>query len=380
MQLVRKEANVGDDSTPPSSPSIPERMDRLFRKLFFLIPIGIIGNVLFYLMTADRQVLASVLHFSPTYFTLAMLMSIVPWFTGSLRLLMWSRFLGNSIDFPAVFKIAIGAELGAAVSPPLIGGSAVKIGMLMRQGFTSGTALSLSVLENIEDTIFFLVMVPLALTITSSWDLPQVGTILEGLRNPTLWTLLAGISVCLGATFLLMKKKSSNAKSQLSGLATLRGKLGIVYCNFIATYHRIAREGKSIFVVTMALTSLQWFCRYSIISFLLASMGIPVRPILFMVLQVFVFALMTLVPTPGAAGGAEVMFSLMYRSFLPAGTIGLVTAGWRFLTFYFLLLLAAVLSLLFGMQPRAETHPYDEQGAVPQRVHRPSEEIVLRED
>lgn len=380
MQFVRNEANIGDETTAPSSPSIPERMDWLFRKLFFLIPIGIIGNILFYLMTADRQVLASVLHFSPLSFALAMLLSIVPWFTGSLRLLMWSRFLGNSIDFPAVFKIAIGAELGAAVSPPLIGGSAVKIGMLMRQGFTGGTALSLSVMENIEDTIFFLVMVPLALTITSSWDLPQVGTVLAGLWNSTLWMLLAGIGVCLGATFLLMKRKSFNAKPWLSSLATLKDKLGAAYSNFTTTYHRITREGKSIFLVTMALTSLQWFCRYSIISLLLASMGIPVRPILFMVLQVFVFALMTLVPTPGAAGGAEVMFSLMYRSFLPSGTIGLVTAGWRFLTFYFLLLLAAVLSLLFGMQPRAETYPADEHGAVPQRVHRPSEEIVLRED
>ena len=380
MQFVRNEANIGDETTAPSSPSIPERMDWLFRKLFFLIPIGIIGNILFYLMTADRQVLASVLHFSPLSFALAMLLSIVPWFTGSLRLLMWSRFLGNSIDFPAVFKIAIGAELGAAVSPPLIGGSAVKIGMLMRQGFTGGTALSLSVMENIEDTIFFLVMVPLALTITSSWDLPQVGTVLAGLWNSTLWMLLAGIGVCLGATFLLMKRKSFNAKPWLSSLATLKDKLGAAYSNFTTTYHRITREGKSIFLVTMALTSLQWFCRYSIISLLLASMGIPVRPILFMVLQVFVFALMTLVPTPGAAGGAEVMFSLMYRSFLPAGAIGLVTAGWRFLTFYFLLLLAAVLSLLFGMQPRAETYPADEHGAVPQRVHRPSEEIVLRED
>jgi len=380
MQLVRNEANVGDDTTAPPPLSFPERMSKLFRKLFFLIPIGIIGNFLFYLMTADQQVLASVLHFSPMFFALALLMSIVPWFTGSLRLLMWSRFLGNRIDFPAVFKIAIGAELGAAVSPPLIGGSAVKIGMLMRRGFSGGTALSLSVMENIEDTIFFLVMVPLALTITSSWDLPQVGTVLSGLGNPTLWTLLAGICVCLGATFLLMKIKSSDAKPQLSGLATLKGKFWVAYSNFVATYHRIVREGKSIFFVTMALTSLQWFCRYSIISLLLASMGIPVRPILFMVLQVFVFALMTLVPTPGAAGGAEVMFSLMYRSFIPAGTIGLVTAGWRFLTFYFLLLLAAVLSLLFGMQPWAETHPAGEQGAVPQREHRPSEEIVLRED
>jgi uncharacterized membrane protein YbhN (UPF0104 family) len=380
MHTVRDKTNVGSDTTAPSSPGIPEWMEQLFRKLFFLIPIGIIGNILFYLTTTDRHVLASVLHFSPVYFAAAMLLGIVPWFTGSLRLFLWSRFLGNRIDFPEVFKIAIGAELGAAVSPPVIGGSAVKIGMLMRQGFTGGTALSLSVLENTEDTLFFLAMVPLALTITSSWDLPQVKTVLAGLGNPAPWTVLGGVGagVCLGAVFLLVKSKSRHAEPLQSGLAVLKGKVRSAYSNFIATYHRIAREGKSIFAMTMALTALQWICRYSIISLLLASMGIPVRPVLFMVLQVFVFALMTLVPTPGAAGGAEVMFSLMYRAFLPAGTIGLVTAGWRFLTFYFLLFLAAALSLLFGMRPRAVSRPVGEQSSVPQRVPRPSEEIILR--
>jgi uncharacterized protein (TIRG00374 family) len=380
MRTAPDALSIDAATSAPIPRGIPERIDQLFRKLFFLIPIGIIGNILFCLVATDRDMFVSITSFSPVYLGLAMLLSIVPWFTGSFRLLIWSRFLGNSIDFPVVFKIVIGAELGAAVSPPLIGGSAVKIGMLMRRGFTGGTALSLSVLENIEDTIFFLVMVPLALTITSSWDLPQVGTMLASLGNRIPWMPLVGIGVCLGTTFLLVKIKSGKTKPWLSGLAQLKEKVLTVYRNFIATYHRIAREGKSIFLVTMALTSLQWLCRYSIISLLLASMGIPVRPILFMVLQVFVFALMTLVPTPGAAGGAEVMFSLMYRSFLPAGTIGLVTAGWRFLTFYFLLLVAAVLSLLFGMQPRAETHPADEQGEVPQRVLRPSGETVLKED
>ncbi|HXY55508.1 MAG TPA: lysylphosphatidylglycerol synthase transmembrane domain-containing protein, partial [Nitrospirota bacterium] len=310
---MRDKTNVGAKTSTIPSTGIPEWMDQLFQKLFFLIPIGIIVNIFFYLATTDRQALASVLHFSPLYFALAMLLSIVPWFTGSLRLLIWSRFLGNRITFPSVFKIAIGAELGAAVSPTLIGGSAVKLGMLMRHGFTGGAALSLSALENMEDIIFFLVMVPLSLTITSSWDLPQIMIVLEKLRNPTLWALLGGIVFCLCVILWLVKRKAGESRQWLPGLAVLKAKVRSVYNNFIGTYSLIAREGKFVFAMTMTLTSFQWICRYSIISLLLASMGIPVRPILFMVLQVFVFALMTLVPTPGATGGAEMMFSLMYR-------------------------------------------------------------------
>lgn len=43
---------------------------------------------------------------------------------------------------------------------------------------------------------------------------------------------------------------------------------------------------------------------------------------------------MNAVPTPGAIGGAEALFALLYRPFLPAGSIALVMAGWRFFTFY----------------------------------------------
>jgi len=378
MPTVRDDMDIGANTTAPSFRGIPGWMNQLFQKLLFLIPIGIIGNILFYLMTTDRRTLASVLHFSPVHLAFAMLLSVVPWFTVSLRLLIWSRFLGNRINFPSVFKIAIGSELGAAVSPTLIGGSAVKLGMLMRYGFTGGAALSLSALENLEDTIFFLVMVPLSLTLTSSWDLPQVASVFPKLRIPIQWPLAGGIVLFLIAILLLMKIRSGNAKKWLCGLAVMKSKVRAVCGSFIETYRRIAREGKTLFALTMALTTLQWFCRYSIISLLLASMGIPARPVLFMVLQVFVFVLMALVPTPGATGGAEVMFSLIYRPFLPAGTIGLVTAGWRFLTFYFLLMLAAALSLLFGIQSLAVAWRAGEQNAVPLRLLRPSEENVLR--
>jgi uncharacterized protein (TIRG00374 family) len=262
----------------------------------------------------------------------------------------------------------------------IIGGSAGKIGMLMRQGLTGGGALSLSTLENMEDTIFFLVMVPLALTITSSWEIPQVMTVLAELGNPTLWMIFGVIVVCLGTFIMLVKGKTGNAKRRPSCLAGLKAKVRSAYSNFTATYLRIAREGKSIFAMTMALTSLQWLCRYSIISLLLASMGIPVRPVLFMVLQVLVFALMTLVPTPGAAGGAEMMFSLIFRAFLPPGTIGLVTAGWRFLTFYFLLLLAAALSLVFGIQSLSASRQVGQRSSGTQHVLRLQEEIIPRED
>ncbi len=195
--------NTGSTDVEPAQSCKASWLDQLFRKLFFLIPLGVIGNVVFVLIANDGSLIRSEVHFASGYIIIAMLLSIIPWFTGSLRLLLWSRFLGNKLRYPEVFRIVLGAELGAAISPPLIGGTAVKTGMLMQKGFSGGTALSLTALESMEDGLFFLIMVPLALTLSSSWDLPVIQGLLSGIRHTSSWMFLAGSGIavqrCSGA-------------------------------------------------------------------------------------------------------------------------------------------------------------------------------------
>ncbi len=340
-------------------------IDPLFRKLFFLIPLGIIGNVVFSLAATDGAMFRSAVHFSPGYFIIAMLLSVAPWFTGSLRLLIWSRFLGKRVRYRDVFRIALGAELGAAISPPMIGGSAVKAGMLTKRGFSGGAALSLTVLESMEDALFFIFMVPLALTLSSSWDLPVIQSVISCIRHPSPWMLLGGSGTACCAVLVLTQQHFRNMITRFRPLTSLADRIRSVYADFILTWRNIIRDGKSVFVMTFALTSVQWICRYSIISLLLMGLGLPAQPVLFMALQVLVFALMSFIPTPGGAGGAEVVFYLFYQPFLAANTIGVVTMGWRFLTFYFLLLLAAVLFMLFEREQREAPLVMAEDNATP---------------
>ena len=219
-------------------------IDPLFRKLFFLIPLGVIGNVVFVLIANDGSLFRSEVHFVPGYIIIAMLLSITPWFTGSLRLLLWSRFLGNRLRYREVFRIALGAELGAAISPPLIGGTAVKIGMLMRKGFSGGTALSLTALESMEDGLFFLIMVPLALTLSSSWDLPVIQGLLSGIRHTSFPMFLAGSGVACSAVLVLTQPRCRTVLMRFPPASRLASILGSVYHNFIQTWSTIISDGK----------------------------------------------------------------------------------------------------------------------------------------
>jgi uncharacterized protein (TIRG00374 family) len=330
----------------PAKPCQTSWIDALFRKLLFLIPLGVMGNVAFVLFATDGSLFRSEVHFAPGYILLAMLLSITPWFTGSLRMLLWSGFLGNKLRYQEAFRIVLGAELGAAISPPLIGGGAVKAGMLMQKGFSGGTALSLTMLESMEDGLFFLFMVPLALTLSSSWDLPVIQNLLSGIPPASLRMFLAGSVVVCGAVLALAHPRCRAVVMRFSPAARLATKIEAASHNFIRSWRTIIFNGKSVFTLTFTLTAIQWICRYSIISLLFMSLGLPARPVLFMALQVVVFALLSFIPTPGGAGGAEALFYLLYQPFLGADSIGVVTAGWRFITFYFLLLLAAILFLV----------------------------------
>jgi len=364
MQPVHEIVNeTALKAVAPVMPRPSSGMDHLFKKLLVFIPIGIIGNILFYFLATDNSLLRSVAHFSPVYIVMAMVLSVIPWFTGSLRLFLWSRFIKGTMRYQDTFKIVISAELGAAVSPPMIGGCAVKIGMLMRQAFSGGAAMSLTMLESLEDCIFFIIMVPIALTVSSSWNLPIIKNVIGRLGYLSSWAMLGAL--CVGACIIAVFARQAGGLSQRFPLVrTILDKMKGTCNNFTATYRSIIREGKSIFALTMLLTSIQWICRYSVVTLVLMSLGIAAQPVLFMALQVIVFALMTFVPTPGGAGGAEAMFSLLYRPLLPDGVIGIVTACWRFLTFYFLLLLASLLFLLFNMHQETAINKIREESAL----------------
>jgi len=48
-------------------------------------------------------------------------------------------------------------------------------------------------------------------------------------------------------------------------------------------------------------------------------------------------------PTPGATGGAEGAFLILFGALLPDKAIGTVLLGWRFLDFYFLGILGLII-------------------------------------
>jgi uncharacterized protein (TIRG00374 family) len=348
---------VNENMKTGHAPAVPVKsgIHALLKRAVFLIPLGIAGNMLFLFFSSSDLSLPVLSPLSLLALMFTALLAIVPWFTESLRLFIWGRFLGAEISYPELIRVVIGGELGAAVSPPVIGGSVVKTALLVRLGIPAGTAFSLTLLSGIQDSIVFLVLVPLALTVSSSWDLPFVQNGLSALNDPLIWAACGAIAAAV-VILLLLSKDPVDPRNPVTktgagpeGRLRLRDKLRQGWRDFSVIFGLIAVRGKARLALTLLISTVQWICRYSVLTALVMSLGLPVQPLVFFSLQVILFAAMNAVPTPGAAGGAEALFSLLYRPFIPANSLAVVMIGWRFLTFYLPAILGAVGFMIIGV-------------------------------
>lgn len=346
------EAETGTEEIPPSGRN---GLGKLFRTTLIMIPIGVLGNIVFSFLVTDRSLLSSLPDLPRGYLFLAVGLGLLPWLTNSLRTLIWTRFLGHRLSLRDTFAMTLATDLGSAISPTAVGGGFFKWGMLVQRGVSPGSAASLTTFPIIEDAIFFGIALPIAVIATASWNLPVFRVVAEQFRHdaPTVLASAAGIALFtwLGVRWVLTGGLGDRTRTRgIQFMARSRRKLRSTWTDAREVFRLIALRGRWWFALSLSLTAIQWISRYSVISALVAFLGYPVQPVIFWVLQWVVFTLMAFIPTPGAAGGAEAAFYLIYSALLPEQVIGIATAGWRFLTFYFQLGLASVLFFLLNLR------------------------------
>jgi glycosyltransferase 2 family protein len=343
-------SSSGFAPVPPSN----DAAQRAFRIALLLLPIGVAANIAYSLLATDRALLGAIGELPRAYLLVALGLTLVPWLTGILRLLVWTRFLGCTIPLRELVRMTLVVDLGAAVSPTAIGGEAFKWGMLVRHGVKPGTAATLALLPKLEDAVFFFGLgLPIAIVWTQAWRLPVVVSSARLVSSNALGVIVTGAVLLILALTLLRLSLRGFAGTRLRRpglrrLARVRRRVRRFRREARIATALIARRGKSRFALTLLLTAAHWIARYSVISALALFFGVPFDPVLFWLLQWLVFTFMSFVPTPGATGGAEIAFTVIYAAFLPAGVIGIATAAWRLFTFYVPVALAAALFVLLS--------------------------------
>lgn len=331
------------------------KLNHLFKIILIILPLAFAGNIIYTLLSSELDMLSELLEFKIGYLFLAAFLCIVPWFAQSMRIIIWSRVFGKTVSPSQAFQAVLSSDIAAAATPTMLGGGYAKAGYLISYRFSAGEATIITLLGTIEDAVFFIIALPAAILWSRAWDNPYVRQAGAGLISH--WPAVLAIAVIISIVFITLNKIGKSKKSDES-LKSSINKVSVGHkilstlrkykTDLVLAMKFAVTKGKMSFILAVIAAGIGWSSRYGAISALVFGLGLDADPVLFFLLQWVVFTTMTMIPTPGAIGGAEVSFALIYGGLIPSFAIPIVTSGWRFITFYLPVGLGSLLFALLG--------------------------------
>ncbi len=305
-----------------------------------------IGFVIYLVVTDDS--------FTPEKLNLIFTASVFPIVLAFTALLMKEiatiyriRTLTNEeLSWTSSIYVIILWEFASAVTPSVVGGTAVAVFILLKEKINLGKALAYVMLTAILDNLFFVTAAPLALIFFGGDIFPDL--------NATLRYLFI-LSYFLIALYTLIMSFALFWKPRVFKWILIR----ITSIGFLRRWRYSAYQhgnevmwassllkGKNLsyWVKISVATIIAWVCRYMILNFIVESYteGITISThFLIFGKQLILWIVMLISPTPGSAGTAEHFFMDFFQMYLGEYTLG-ATLLWRIITYYPYLIIGAL--------------------------------------
>jgi hypothetical protein len=336
---------------------VAEKLQRLLPRIIAILGCATLASAMFSASTVNHETWLNLKDFPIGFLALGALIGTMPWFTHTLRLWIWTSFLKLRFSFKQLFHISVASEVTSAALPTIIGGGGTRVAMLVAHGTAPGVAASLGVLGTLEDMAFFILALPLALILAPATFSSEGGYIFSHLGELRLSQLsileiIAVAAAGVGGVILFKNLAPARWRKKIRQFFST---IGEWLRQSKSIFQELIARGKWRFVLAVGLAALQWSSRYCLLGLLLWGLELAPNFLEIFVTQWVVFTLMNLFPSPGATGGAEVTFALMYKSLIPENLLGVMGAAWRVFTFTLPVALATlVLFMMMGNRKKSK--------------------------
>lgn len=243
-------------------------------------------------------------------------------------------------------------EFASAVTPSVVGGTAVAMFILNKEGIKMGKAIAIVMVTAILDNLFFVIGAPLILFLAKGNIFPE-SKLLENHMENSLQAIF-WISYSLYAIHSLVMALALFFRPRVFKWVLIK----ICSIKFLRRWKHNAQEfGDQIIVASkqlagksaafwlkiIALTIFVWTSRYLMLNALVSAF-VPLnfdQQIIVFARQVIMWIVMMLSPTPGSSGTAEFFYAQFFVQFLGQYTF-VTSIVWRLFSYYPYLFLGAI--------------------------------------
>lgn len=284
----------------------------------------------------------------PGWLLAAALALIASWAVRSLRVWLLVRTLGQRASFFGIFTDFVASLFVSGVTPTASGGFPFFVYAMGRRGVEWGVALAANLFDTVLNVLTVAMLGALAWALLIGYA-PAGGTASILLVGVGIWVVMGGL---LAVTTLLAPRFAARGLYRLSqrlkredrrpSLTRLVRALAAQVAQHTRAIRRLRRRGRAPVVVNLVLNLIYWAAYLSVGPLILTALGLavdagPGAPLwLDAVFAHLNFHLVqNLIPTPGAAGGAEWGLAYLFRPYLSADRLGGFVVLWRLITYYF---------------------------------------------
>ncbi|MEM6326807.1 MAG: lysylphosphatidylglycerol synthase transmembrane domain-containing protein [Bacteroidota bacterium] len=327
------------------------------RDLVWPVALSLIVIVAIVAFTTDGEDLLQVAQqFRPGLLLLAVLMLGLQIGIASLRL---RHIAKGALTYTKALRGQVTWDFLSSITPSALGGGPFAAYFIAKEnGLPYGQVTAYMLFSMLMDQVWFALLI-VTLFILATW-LPVFPTALGVASIGTVALYLIGL-----LTWVSFFAYATLVRPQL--IEWVAGK--VVRIKFLRRFEdrvqdearKLRRQARilrsqpaSFYLKGFAMTAGLWMSRYAIALYAAFAVASIARPVLFYLRTAALWLVGIALPTPGGSGGMEGLYLLFLAPLLPEGAGGPALLGWRFIAYYAVLVIGAVVAgsavseVLFG--------------------------------
>ena len=321
-----------------------EFMHKYRKNILIVIILGFILYLFILLRNDVNKVASKIKQINPYYFLLIFLMLFIYVFLEGVVIYIIAKRKVKGITLGDAFRVNLATQFFNAITPFSSGGQPFQIIYFKTRGIKVRDASSIILINFITYNIAFVLLGAICLIFKSSY-FNQI-LVQEGYK----YLLLIGFGINVFMTvisfFLTFSRKFYHLLIEVIWIKVIRWPIIRRFKlerkadnikNAVEEFHselNVLKKDKKLWFQSIIYHLIRLICFYMIPLFIFMALGENVRynEVNIIVGAIFVAIVMSYVPTPGASGGAEgifyLLFSFLKRTVIPALLL------WRFTTYY----------------------------------------------
>lgn len=280
----------------------------------------------------------------------------------------------GQISWRRSFDVIMLWEFASAVTPSIIGGSAIALFIIHREGIGMGRTTAIVFITAFLDELFYILMVPIMLLWVGHHDLfiSEGSYVLMNTRLGTQGIFVLGYLFILVLTTIIIYGVFVNPRGfkfillaifRLPVIRRWRPKAAETGDEIIITSREMKRKPMSFWAKAFAGTFFSWTARFLVINAMIMAFTTVTwaEHLLIYARQLVMWVILLISPTPGGSGVAEIVFSGFLGEFIPTGLTPAMGLTWRIISYYPYLFIGVV--ILPGWLKRVYTSKEKQQAA-----------------